>query len=99
MKQAALEKFGTDPQGNVNYVGMGKELLRDSLQSVANITQLDISKELYDIAKQAADFTDKRRGTDGTLFLDKNTGAVAGQTKESIRRQIDLKLKSNDALR
>lgn len=96
MRKAAEEKYGTDPQGNFNYAAMGKDILRDSLQSVANIQNFDVSKELYDIAKQSADFTDKRRGSDGTLFLDKNTGAVAGETKASIRRQLDLKLKSNN---
>ena len=93
-KENATALYGTDENGNPNFVEMGKDLYRDNLRSATNVKDYDITKELDNLAKAVGNTTTQNRGKDGTMFLNTNTGDAGAMTYDKAKRVFAAKLDS-----
>ena len=93
-KENAIALYGEDEKGNPNYVEMGRSLYKDNLKGATNVKDYDITKEFEELAKRVGNTTTRTRATDGTMFLDTNTGEAAKLTYEKAKQIFAAKLNS-----
>jgi len=96
LQKAALQKYGKDIDGNINYTKIGQSAFRNSLDLVANQGKpIDFQKELFEVSKVVGDKTDIQRNSDGSKVAVKNSGAVESEVKSNIKNQLQLTLTTN----